>query len=168
VKENIILMVVPAAAVVVILLLKDRISDALRRRRNPPEELGAKNHTRLLQTNWAFYERHLQRPVPAALREIYSDMALLTACSSCRGKRERVSSFEPLNESCLLDTHDEIGYDIVPFATSGCGDPIYLRPGAEESDTVYIAYHDDPGNVEIFAESVAQMLEKAREVNRAS
>ena len=167
-KENIILMVVPAAAVVIILLLKDRISGALRRRRNPPEEVEAEIRTRLLQTDWAFYERHLQRPVPAALRELYSDMALLTACASYRGKREGISSFEPLNESYLLDTHDEIDYDIVPFATSGCGDPIYLRPGAEESDTVYIAYHDDPGNIEIFAESVAQMLEKAREVNRAS
>ena len=83
-------------------------------------------------------------------------------------KQEGISSFEPLNEGSLLDTHDQIGYDIVPFATSGCGDPIYLRPGANESDTVYIAYHDDPGNVEVFAESVALMLEKARGVNRAS
>ena len=78
-KENIILMVVPAAAVVIILLLKDRISDALRRRRNPPEKLAAEIRTRLLQTDWTFYERHLQRPAPAALRELYSDMALIDA-----------------------------------------------------------------------------------------
>ena len=167
-KENIILMVVPAAAVVIILLLKDRISDALRRRRNPPEKLAAEIRTRLLQTDWTFYERHLQRPAPAALRELYSDMALIDACTYYRGKKEEINSFEPLNESNLLDTQDQIGYDIVPFATSGCGDPIYLRPGANESDTVYIAYHDDPGNVEVFAESVAAMLENPREVNRAS
>jgi hypothetical protein len=73
-----------------------------------------------------------------------------------------------LNENCLLDTRETIGYDIVPFAASDCGDPIYLRPGAGESDTVYIAYHDDPGNVEIFAESVASILEKVREANRAA
>ncbi len=167
-NEKIILMVVPAAAVVIILLLKDRISVALRRRRSPPEKVEAEIRARLLQTDWAFYERHLQRPVPAALRELYSDTALLTTCLSYRGKREGISSFEPLNESYLLDTHDEIGYDIVPFATSGCGDPIYLRPGAKQPDTVYIAYHDDPGNVEIFADSVAQLLEKAKEVHRAS
>ena len=73
-----------------------------------------------------------------------------------------------MNEGHLLDTRDEIGYDILPFATSGCGDPVYLRPGANEPDTVYIAYHDDPENVEIFAESVDVMLEKARQVNRAA
>jgi hypothetical protein len=167
-KENIILMVVPAAAVLVILLLKDRISDALRRRRNPPEKIAAELRARLLHPDWTFYERHLQRPAPAALRELYSDMALITACSSYRGKREGISSFEPLNEDCLLDTREDIGYDIVPFATSGCGDPIYLKPGAKEADTVYIAYHDDPGNVEAFADSVALMLEKAREVSRAA
>jgi hypothetical protein len=50
----------------------------------------------------------------------------------------------------------------------GVADPIYLRPGANEPDTVYISYHDDPGNIEVFADSVAVMLEKAREVNRAA
>ena len=167
-KEKIILMVAPAAAVVIILLLNDRITDALWRRRNPPEKLAAEYHARLLKTDWTFYERHLQRPAPAALRELYSDMALITACASYRGKREGISSFEPLNESHLLDTQDQIGYDIIPFATSGCGDPIYLRPGANESDTVYIAYHDDPQNVEVFSKSVALMLEKTRNANRAA
>ena len=167
-KENIILVVLPAAAVLIILLLKDRISEVLRRRRNPPEKLAAELRARLLHPDWTFYERHLQRPAPTALRELYSDMALITACASYRGKRQGISSFEPLNEGCLLDTREEIGYDIVPFATSGCGDSIYLRPGANEPDTVYIAYHDDPGNVEVFADSVAVLLEKAREVNRAA
>src|SRR5215469_9990578 len=101
-KENIILMWVPAAAVVIILLVKDRISGALRRRPNAPEEVEAEIRARLLQTDWAFYERHLQRPMPAALRQLYSDMALLTACASYRDKGEGISSFEPLNESSLL------------------------------------------------------------------
>jgi len=165
-KENIILVVLPAAAVVIILLLKDRIS-ALLRRQNPPEEIDATYRASLLTPDWAFYERHLQRPAPAALRELYSDMALISACASYRGKREGISCFAPLKEDGLLDTHAEIGHDIVPIATSGCGDPIYLKPGAKESDAVYIAYHDDPGNVEVFADSVAVMVEKAREVNRA-
>jgi hypothetical protein len=167
-KENVILMVVPAAAVLVILLLKDRISDALQRRRNPPEQIAAEFHARLLDPDWTLYEHHLQRPAPAALRELYSDLALLTACASYRGKREGISSFEPLKENYLLDTHDEIGYDIVPFATSDCGGPIFLKPGAKEADTVFIAYHDAPGYVEVFANSVALMLAEAREVNHAA
>ena len=160
-KDNILLMVLPAAAVFIILLLKDRISDVLRRRQDTPEKLTAELRT-LMHPDWSFYEGHLQRPVPAALRELYSNMALITACASFRGKREGISAFWPLNEDYLLDTRNEIGYDIVPFATSGCGDSIYLKPGANEPDTVYIAYHDDPGNVEVLAESVAAMLEKAR------
>jgi len=167
-KENIVLMLLPAAAVIIILLLKDRISDVFRRRReNTPEKLAAELRA-LLHPDWTFYERHLQPPAPAALRELYSDMALITACASFRGKREGISAFWPLNEDYLLDTRNEIGYDIVAFATSGCGDSIYLRPGANEPDTVYIAYHDDPGFVEVFADSVAMMLKKAREVNRGA
>lgn len=163
-KENFILIAVPAVAVLVILLLLD----ALRRRRNASSKLPAESQTRLLQPDWAFYERHLQRPVPAALRELFSDIALLSASASFHGKREGISSFEPLIESGLLETHDEIGYDIVPFATSGCGDPIYLEPGPGKSDKVYIAYHDDPGNVEVFAESVARILESGRQGGRVA
>ena len=132
-KENIILIVVPAAAVITILLVKDRISDRLWQRRNPPERIAADIHTRLLRTDWTFYERHLQRSAPVALRELYCDTALISACISASGKRGGISSFEPLNEDSMIDTRDQLGYDIVPFATSDCGDPIYLRPGAHES-----------------------------------
>lgn len=167
-KDNIVLMAAPAAAVILILVLKDRIAKALWRRRNPPEKLAAELDNRLLHPDWPFYERHLQRPAPAALRELYSSMTLLAACAAYRGKREGISSFDPLNESGLLETQSEIGCDIVPFATSVCGDAIFLRPGANERDVVYIAYHDDPGKVEVFAESVAVMLEKTRGMNRAA
>jgi hypothetical protein len=167
-NEKILLMVLPAAAVLVILLLKDRICDAFSRRRNATELIDAQFRASLLSPDWAFYERHLQRPAPAALREIYSEIALMTACASYRGKRAGIGSFWPLNEEHLIDTRDAIGYDIVAFATSGCGDSIYLRPGANEPDTVYIAYHDDPGCIEVFADSVAAMVEKAREVNRCA
>jgi len=129
-KENIILVVLPAAAVVIILLLKDRIPALLRRRQNLPEVIDATYRTSLLSPDWAFYERHLQRPVPVALRELYSDMALISACASYRSKREGISCFVPLREDGLLDTHNEVGHNIVPIATSGCGDPIYLKPGA--------------------------------------
>ena len=165
-NEGIIVGVLSAAAVVIILLLKDRISNVLRRRQDTPEKLAAELQT-LMHPDWAFYERHLQRPAPAALRELYSDKALITACVSYRGKREGISAVWPLNEEYLLDTRNEIGYDIVPFATNNYGDSIYLKPGANEPDTVYIAYHDDLGDVEVFAESVTVVLEKAREVNRA-
>jgi hypothetical protein len=165
-SEKILLMVLPAAAVLIILLIRDRISTVLGRHRD--KEIDPQFRASLLSPNWAFYERHLQRPAPAALRELYSDMALMTACYSYRGKREGINIFWPLNEKYLLDTREDIGHDIVAFATSGCGDSIYLRPGPNEPNTVYIAYHDDPGNVEVFADSVAMILEKGREVKRAA
>ncbi len=167
-KEILLLKVAPFAAVLIILLLKDKISDALWRRRNPPEKLAAERRARLLQKDWSFYENHLERPAPSALRDLYRDMALVTATGFHWGKREGINSFEPLNKDHLFNTRSEIGYDIVPFATSGCGDPIYLRPGANESDTVYIQYHDDPEYVEVFAESVVVLIERLRNEKRGA
>lgn len=91
-------------------------------------------------------------------------MALITAAVSYRGKKEDINAFEPLDADHLLDTSNEIGYDILPLATSGCGDSTYLRPGPNEPDTVYIAYQC----VEVFADSVTMLLEKAREMKRAT
>jgi len=132
------------------------------------EQLAAERQAfeeRLLRPDWEFYERHLQRPAPAALRELYADRALITRGGLDYSKAGGVSTFNPLGEEGLLDTRELIGSDIVPFATSDCGDPIYLRPGASESDKVYIAYHDDPGNIQVFAESVAEMIEQLRREN---
>lgn len=132
------------------------------------EQLAAERgayEERLLQPDWEFYERHLQRPPPAALRELYADRKLITSGGLGFGKKWGISAFEPLSEEYLLDTRELIGWDIVPIATSDCGDPIYLRPGTSEINKVYIAYHDDPGNVEVFAESVAEMLEQLRRAN---
>jgi len=118
----------------------------------------------LLNPDWAFYQRHLQRPVPAAVRELYADRTLLTADVLEYPGPESISTFNPINEKGLLDTQEFIGSDVLAFATSESGDPIYLRPGASEPDTVYITYHDG-GDTEIFAESVAMMLEKLKKAN---
>jgi hypothetical protein len=42
-----------------------------------------------------------------------------------------------------------------------------LRPGGGEADTVYITHHDG-GDTEVFAESVAAMVEKLRNANRTA
>jgi hypothetical protein len=133
-----------------------------------PEQLAAERQAyedRILRPDWEFYERHLQRPAPAALRELYADRALVTSGGLDYSKAGGISTFNPLSEEGLLDTREQVGSDVVAFATSGCGDPIYLRPGASETDKVYIAYHDDLGNVQVFADSVAEMLERLRYAN---
>lgn len=133
-----------------------------------PEQLAAERQAleeRLLRPDWAFYERHLQRPAPKALRELYASRALLTADVIEYPGENGISTFEPLDEQGLLDASEEPGTDVVPIATSDCGDPIYLRPGPSEPDTLYITCHDG-GDTEVFAESVAAMLEKLRQANR--
>lgn len=156
-KDGVVLTILAAAAVLVLLIVWGRICSRWRRKGSEVTEAQTLDH--LLNPDWAFYERHLQRPAPPALRELYGDESLLRACAFYKGKREEINSFEPLDESSLVDTPGDLGHEIVPIATSVCGDPIYLRPGAAESNKVYIAYHDDPGNVEVFAESVDEILE---------
>ncbi len=63
-----------------ILRLGDRIKDARRRRLNPAEKVASDRRAyeaRILHPDWDFYERHLQRPLPPALRELYADRALI-------------------------------------------------------------------------------------------
>ena len=123
---------------------------------------------RLLRPNWEFYERHLQRPAPPALRDLYGDRRLVTMVGLKYGKKYDISTFNPIDQDWLLDTRDTIGFDIVAFANSDCGDPIYLRPGSSESDAVYISHHDKRSHIAIFADSVGAMVEKLRDANRAA
>lgn len=123
---------------------------------------------RLLRPDWSFYERHLQRSAPTSLRKLYADQSLITIVGLDYSKKYKISTFNPIDEDWLLDTRDTIGCDIVAIANSDCGDPIYLRPGSTESDTVYISHHDEPGHIAVFADSVATMLERLRDANRAA
>lgn len=139
------------------------------KRKHPPEEDEAERKAleeRLLAPDWTFYEQHLQRPAPAALRELFSDRALVTSCDLKFSKIGGISTFNPLDKHSLIDTAELLGFNIVPFANSDCGDAIFLRPGKDEADTVFIAYHDDPGKgLVVFADSVAAMVEKLRKAN---
>ena len=144
------------------------IRDYLRRRRHPPVQRAAERtelEAQILRPDWVFYERHLQRPAPVALRELYADRDLVTDGGLKYGKRDALSTFNPLAESELIDTRELLGFDIIAFATSDCGDPIYPRPGAAEPDTDFITYHDT-NETKLFAESVAVMLETLRQSNR--
>ncbi len=151
-----------------ILRLRDHIKEARRRRRNPPEKVASDRRAyeeRILHPDWEFYERHLERPVPPALRDLYADRALVIMQGLDYSDDERISTFGALDEQGLLDTRPWLGFEAVAIATSDIGDPIYLRPGASEADTLYITHHDG-GDTEVFAESVGSMLESLRHANR--
>lgn len=153
-----------------ILWLRDRVNRIRYRRRNPPEKVAAERRAleeRLFHPDWEFYERHLQRPPPAALRELYADRALLTAPALDYDDGGVINTFGALDQQGLLDTREWLGFDVVAIATSDFGDPIYLRPGPSEPDTVYITHHDG-GDTEVFAGSVGAMLERLRRANRSA
>ena len=148
------------------------LRDYMWRRKHPPEEEAAERkalETRILSPDWTFFERHLKRPAPPALRKLFADKSLVTSCGLEFSKSDGISTFNPLDENSLVETADQLGFDVVPFATSDCGDAIFLRPGKDESDTVYIAYHDDPGKgLVVFADSVGAVVEELRKVNNVA
>src|SRR5215212_7013814 len=98
------------------------LHDYLWRRKHPPEEEAAERkalEVRLLSPDWAFYEQHLQRPAPPALRELFADRALVTSCCLELSKSCGIITFQPIDKDNLLDTADLLGFDVVPFATGG-------------------------------------------------
>jgi hypothetical protein len=152
--EPVLCIVVLVALAVGFCWLNDRFMDVMWRWRNPPEKLAAEqraHEARITNPDWAFYERHLQRPAPASLRELYSDQRLLLSCGIDFDESHRISSFQPLDPAGLVETRDLLGFDVVPFADSE-GDLIYLRPGPTEKNAVYIPYHDGSDTEELAAD----------------
>jgi hypothetical protein len=152
---------------VLILVMCDRISSAWWRRRNPPEKLAADRHAyeeRILRPDWAFYEHHLQRPVPQVLRELFADRSLIVSQNIDYCEDEVISTFGALDERGLIETRPWLGFDAVAIATSDFGDRIYLRPGATESDAVYITHHDG-GDTEELAPDVSVFVQRLRRAN---
>jgi hypothetical protein len=157
---------------VLILVLRDRISEALWRRRNPPEKLAADRRAyeeRLLHPDWSFYERHLQRPAPQALRDLYADHALIVLegvdyvlQSDDYSEDEVISTFGALDEQGLIETRPWLGFDAVAIATNDFGDVIYLRPGPAEPDIVYMTYHDG-GDTNELAPDVSTFVQCLRD-----
>lgn len=151
-----------------ILSLRDRGSRVQRDRRNRPETQAAARRAyeqRILRPDWERVERHLQRPVPQALRDLYADRALVTSGDIQYSMDHSISTFEPLDEQAIADATAWLDVKGVVFATTDTGDPIYLRSGSSEGTAVYLTYHDG-GDTEVLATSVAQMLQVLRQAGR--
>ena len=149
---------------VVLLVTKDRIARA---RRNRPAELSRialerqTSERRILAPDWSCVERHLRRPVPPALRELYADLSLVTRRDFRYSTDCAIGTFEPLDEQAMADSRAWLGFEAVAFASTQEGDLIYLRPGPSEGDTVYLTHHD--GNeTEVFTATLQEMLDRLR------
>lgn len=137
------------------------------------EELSAANDARrqafeaiLLRPDWSFYERHLRRPAPAALRALYADENLITSTLLDYSDSCSINTFEPLNEESLFASAEDAEQSMIPIATTDSGDPIYLKSGLMESNAVYVAYHDGD-DVEVLADSVSAFVHRLKQANKA-
>lgn len=160
-KNIINIVVLIGLALLIGLFIFDFIWNRRHRAKDEAERIALEK--RIQHPDWEFYERHLQRPAPVALRELFADPTLVTSCCLELPKSSGIISFNPLDEDSLQDTADLFGFDVVPFARGGCGDPIFLRPGKSEPDTVFIVYHDDHAQgLVVLADSVTAMVESLR------
>jgi hypothetical protein len=145
-----------------LLLARDRIATFFWSLRNPPQKLAAARRefeVRLSKPDWSFYENHLGRPAPEALRSAFANPKLLLADGFRYGELH-VSGFQPLDRQGLAEARAWLTFDAVPFASSEA-DMIYLRPGPQESNAVYITYHDG-GDTEQLAANVGTFVSGLR------
>ena len=145
---------------VLILWSCDRIGAAIWRRRNPPEERAEELRRfkqRVADPDWAALERHLARPIPEPLRQLYANVSLCESDLIDLGE-EPGCCLQPIHASEILFAEDTgLPSDVLPFARNMFGDPIYLRPGPFEPDVIYVTYHDG-GDTVVLAEHVAELL----------
>ena len=103
---------------------------------------------RLLKPDWVFYEQHLGREIPDAIRRLYQDKEFIAReCFPFPGKENAwaITSFVPISRGELLEFEAEPGlpsHPIAPIATTDLGDPIYLEPGSDRSNSVYVWEHE--------------------------
>lgn len=148
----------------VVLYFRDRIEDAIWKKRNPPEKLAAEwkeYQGRVKTPDWDFYADHLQRDVPAAIRDLYSNTTIIMSDNAEACGEQTISRFGAIDKASLLDTREWIGADVVAIAHNLFGDPIYLRPGSDESNAVFVTYHDG-GDTEQIAADVSEFVESIR------
>ncbi len=134
------------------------------------EQLAAERvafEERLIRPDWDFYARHLQRPVPPAIRELYSDQSLIRSGGFDYHSSLTIGTFGPICEDAVLDQCDPAGGAVVAIAVTDSGDAIYLRPGPTAPNTVYVTYHDG-GDTEVLAESADAFVRRVREMYRGA
>jgi hypothetical protein len=152
---------------VLMLWIIDQRRHRQRAREHPPgsdiAERQAYEH-RILNPDWACVERHLMRPAPQALRTLYGDAEFITRRNLRYVNDHAISAFEPLDEEAILATRRWLGFEALAIARTDFDDTVYLRPGVDEIDTVYLTYHDG-GDTEVFAESLTEMLTVLRRSN---
>ena len=111
--------------------------------------------------DWAFYEQYLQRSVPKAIKELYADTDILAANWLPYDKYTDLNPITPLNRENIIETSDFLGFDIIPITSNESGDPVYLKPGPDEENKLYINHHDS--EIEVLDDSIEEFRRKIKE-----
>jgi len=125
-------------------------------------------NARLRAPRWDLVEAALRRPVPAVLRALYADQALVTSGDllvldpARAGGREmawNVNQFTPADEEALAPELESIPPGAFAFATNEFGDPFYVQLGElpDGDGRVFVHYHDG-GDTELVAPSLHTFL----------
>lgn len=127
---------------------------------------------RLLSPRWAEVEATLGHPVPAILRELYADHALVTSgdflvVDPTREASEgvlNVNQFVPADAEALTPLLVSIPPGAFSFATNEYGDPLYVQLGElpDGDGRVFVHYHDGD-DTELVAPSLRALLSWPRE-----
>ena len=87
--------------------------------------------------DWQFFREHLKRPVPHALVELYSTDDLSTwGMIRLRDREAHLSAID--SRSISSGTAELLGHEVVPLGFDDCGQVIYLKPGTDAPDVVYV------------------------------
>ena len=101
---------------------------------------------RLGNPDWGFYEKHLCRPVPAILRERYGKPDEFVLSFPDGEDFEAVwSPIHPAEVVPALETKGEM--ELLPFASGSEGGFLFLMPGVETRDGVFLADTDEADHV---------------------
>jgi hypothetical protein len=132
---------------------------------------------RLLSPRWEEVESALGRRIPAILRELYADRALITSgdCLVLDPDRDRaeeaplnVNEFVPADQEAITSTLVSVPPGAFPFATNEYRDPLYVQLGElpDGDGRVSVHYHDGD-DTDVVAPSLRTLLSWSREPRSA-
>lgn len=109
--------------------------------------------------DWTFYREHLGREIPPALLPVYGTRKEFII--PLPGDEFLEANWSPVHPSQLLSREEtRLPYDIVPLAWSDETDPIFLMPGADEKDAVYLGEHGNLERIVPLCDDVERWIEQ--------
>lgn len=120
---------------------------------------------RLQNPDWDFYESCLERPVPAILKERYGEPEefLLPILDG----EDLAAHWSPIHASEVI-TATGAEADLLPFARGTEGGFLFLRPGAEAPDRIYLTDSDEAEKFFLLHETPDEFFEALDDLSQSA